>query len=96
MATLHELRDEILKGRKVKRACLNEYIDKNYRFTRLELEYILTLNDWELEPLPKAKKKIKLYAYMSDRERYLYFDTKDNNQYGDRLSNLDQEIEVEE
>lgn len=89
MATLFELKDEILKGRKVRRQ-FGSYINDVFA------------DDWELEPLPKAKKKIKLYAWLhpNDGTVRFYRVTSDALEFvhfnGNRLPALDQEIEVEE
>lgn len=59
MATIFELKDEILNGRRVKRMrWLGPY-------ERLDLFFAapcdMFADDWELEPLPKVKKKITMY-----------------------------------
>ena len=57
MATLFELNNEINSGRKVKRKKWDQYITKNVAFIYEDA----SADDWELEPLPKVKKKITMY-----------------------------------
>lgn len=93
MATLFELKDEILKGRAVKRSGWINYYN-HYELTQVQMESGLFADDWELKPLPK--KKIKLYGYVST---FGVVHLLRESQLGDdwlKAPNLDQEIEVDE
>lgn len=63
MATLFELKEEILKGRKVTR---KDWKNDEYQFLGFYEAYPgdIFADDWELEPLPKAKKKITMYQFV--------------------------------
>lgn len=75
MATLFELKDEILKGRRVKRRCwLGTYEELGF-YSAAPCD--MFADDWELEPL--KKKKITMYqvVYRASDDRvimsgYLY------------------------
>jgi hypothetical protein len=100
MSTLFELKDEILRGRRVRRILS---IEAGYRDAEWFLDnspFALFADDYLLEPLPepKEKKKIKLYAYWYAGDNSIRISL--HNMYGvtnyHSLPNLDQEIEVDE
>lgn len=94
MSTLFELKDEILKGRRVKRGEWIGYVTI-HSLNELDLSDALA-DDWELES--KAKKKVKLYAYWNFRNDQMEMGVNLDQikAYGYRLPNLDQEIEVDD
>ena len=63
MATLFELKEEILNRRKVKRkgSRVYNYIERVDHYSNPEN---LFADDWELEPLPKKKKKVTMYQFI--------------------------------
>ena len=63
MATLFELKEEILKGRKVKR---KDWKNDKYQFLGFYEAYPedMFADDWELEPFPKVKKKKTMYQFV--------------------------------
>lgn len=72
MATLFELKEEILKGRKVKR---KDWKNDEYQFLGFYEAYPgdIFADDWELEPLPKAKKKITMYQFVYKHKQHETF-----------------------
>lgn len=103
MSTLFELKDEILKGR---RARLSIMDDSKYITCLSQIHFDDAVrDDWELMPLPKVKKKVKLYAYAlgfnnAETGQQLHmlgqYQHDRANPKWKRIPNLDQEIEVEE
>lgn len=59
MATLFDLKDEILKGRSLKRRDWEKYYAPSDFIAGPTIDMLA--DDWELEPLPKTKKKITMY-----------------------------------
>ena len=106
MATLFELKEEILKGRKIIRKVWN-----SVKYEPLHL-YIacpedIFADDWELEPLPKEKKKITMYqfVYHIDEGKNVYITSQlyeserafiFANSCREILKTIPHEIEVEE
>lgn len=75
MATLFELKDEILKGRRIKRrSWLGPYEALGF-YSALPCD--MFADDWGLEPLPKKKKKITMYqfVYHIDEGKNVYITT---------------------
>lgn len=100
MATLFELKDEILKGRRVKREWWGRFEVVGFH-TAILVD--IFADDWILEPLPKEKKKVKLYAYLLafsesrvGAELIFVRSPEYVHEQWTRLPNLDQEIEVDD
>lgn len=102
MATLFELKEEILKGRKVKR---KDWKNDEYPFLGFYEVYPgdIFADDWELEPLPK--KKVTMYQFISKSSGEVWFsetlhkseaDFKLVCPYAKILKTIPHEIEVEE
>lgn len=62
MATLFELKKEILEGRSIKRKGWKNYCVPSDFFVGSTID--MFADDWELVPLPKEKKKVTVYQYL--------------------------------
>jgi len=112
MATLFELKDEILKWRKIKRKDWAKYALLDVELLSYKDGYCLCFehvfaNDWELEPLPKVKKKKTMYqfVYHIDEGKNVYITSQlyeserafiFANSCREILKTIPHEIEVEE
>lgn len=91
MATLFELKDEILRGRRIKRrSWLGPYEALGF-YSALPCD--MFADDWELEPLPKVKKKITMYQYIYKYKHHnTFFITaelyKSEEEFKDKIKNI--------
>lgn len=106
MATLFELKDEISKGRRVRRKAWGLGSYEALGFHSAYPEDIFA-DDWELEPLPKKKKKVTVYQFIiitlegeiySTTGKLYKNETEFNREFPDDkiLKTIPHELEVEE